>query len=217
MYDMLDFLLFKDRASKNLGAYDVFQAQDGSGFGKRYRLKTPAGDTWDISLFDEKFIYDWITEVGFGTPRDYKKFIQNHKDGNDPLLKDGVKMFDRFIAEDINQLRYFTPKSQTVFRIFKNCQWDGVKHDVGDILHTLSGPFYIDHGEDVGKVLTMKHRYFWNGANGKYQFCEENDYGLGMGWIRWMLINMVTGKISNESLHNKIFNGGSPAVNFPCF
>jgi hypothetical protein len=46
---------------------------------KYYWLKSSTGDTWDINLYDSTYIYQWITETGYGTPRNYKRYSPDTK------------------------------------------------------------------------------------------------------------------------------------------
>jgi hypothetical protein len=41
---------------------------------KVYYVKNPQGYPWDINLYDSKYIYQWITEVTWTDPYQYKKF-----------------------------------------------------------------------------------------------------------------------------------------------
>lgn len=47
---------------------------------KVYYVKNPQGYPWDINLYDSKYIYQWITEVTWTDPYQYKKF--NNGTGN---------------------------------------------------------------------------------------------------------------------------------------
>jgi hypothetical protein len=222
MLDMLRFLTFSQNATKHLepAAYDLIKPIDpASGYGKRIRIKSIAtdgpgkgkGDTWDISLYDESFVYDWITELAFHTPRDYKKFIGNHSGNKNP---DGVTMYSRFVSESMNHSVIKTPSVKSTYRTFKDCkQVDEQK--LGDITHILDGPFLIDHAGDVGLVQTMIHSYFWGIT------CEQNFLALDFGLVRWILKhqNSNTGLYDfvKQSVHNNVNTGGSPDYYFPCF
>ena len=41
---------------------------------KIYYVKNPQGYPWDINLYDDNYIYQWITEVSWTDPYEYKKF-----------------------------------------------------------------------------------------------------------------------------------------------
>lgn len=204
------------------GSYDSIDQA-----GKWYRVKNKQGWPWDIKLYDDHFVYDWITEQNWTSPRDYKKFVGNHPDATGKP-SDGVKMFPRFVTlagavspswvpPVISQI--VTPSAQTTFRIFTNCKWDNVTHNLGDIEHTLLGPVGFDHGGNVGYVPTLVHQYKWNGKAGVYGVMEENLYALNFGWVRWTLYNAQAGtwQQANQSIHNQLVPTAPASIQFPCF
>ena len=45
--------------------------------GKFYWTKGGAGTPWDIQLYDNKYVYLWITELNWNNPNTFKKFANN--------------------------------------------------------------------------------------------------------------------------------------------
>jgi hypothetical protein len=52
--------------------------------GKFYWVKGALGYPWDIQLYDNNYIYLWITELSYSVPQSYKKFTNNT---NLPLVR----------------------------------------------------------------------------------------------------------------------------------
>jgi hypothetical protein len=223
MLDMLDFLLLSSRTTNHLDSYDVLKDIDPkTGYGQRIRIKALGpdgkGDTWDISLYDQHWVYDFITELAYHTPRDYKKFVKNHRNLATGKIEDGIVMYPRFVNADHNYSEIATPKDYTLYRKYVNCKQVS-EQSLGNVNHILAGPFLIDHGKDVGLQPTMIQQYFWT-DNGS-PVCEENYLVYKFGWCRWMLKkqNPTTGiyEMVKQSLHNTLHAGGSPGYVFPCF
>ena len=237
--DVLNYLCMADKAvalpfnreQNNVGAWDVVNiAPDPNGYGHWDRIKSPTGYPWDRKMFDENWVYDWITEFsGPGAPapdpHTYKKFVMNHSTDGKHFV-DGLKMFPRYIDSAVNNIPpTFTPKAQTTYRVYSNCKWDGVTHDLGDVMQTLEGPFMIDHGGTIGVQLTLIHKYFYNGTNGVYKTVEENLYALNYGWLRWSCQQLSANgcyeicnpQSGNLTVHNNVVAGAPPKLNFPCF
>jgi len=78
MYDMLDWMTLDSslRSSYHMEGtsnplYTVMQS------GKFYWVKAGLGYPWDIQLYDNNYIYLWITELSWVVPQSYKKFTNN--------------------------------------------------------------------------------------------------------------------------------------------
>jgi hypothetical protein len=56
---------------------------------KFYYTKGQAGYPWDINLFDNNYIYLWITEYNWNDPHTYKKFTYNTNMPIAPRLREG--------------------------------------------------------------------------------------------------------------------------------
>ncbi len=77
-YDMLDWMTLDSslRSTYHLEGtsnplYTVMQP------GKFYWVKGGGGYPWDIQLYDNNYIYLWITELSWTVPQSYKKFTNN--------------------------------------------------------------------------------------------------------------------------------------------
>jgi len=226
--DVLDFMQLATRTTQNVGAWDVRTPIDPkTGYGQIKRLKALGkdgrADTWDLNLYDDSFVYSWITELAYHTPRDYKKFVGNHLNPKTNKYEDGIIMFPRWVDPIKNNFEYVTDKAHSTYLFFKNCRTDSKVHDLGIVGHVLQGPFDIDLGGNMGRAMVMVHQYFWmdNGVPA----CEENWYAKDKGWVRWCLKHQDPSTslynavhLNNKVvLHNNVLSGGAPEVNFPCF
>jgi hypothetical protein len=200
-------------------ASDIITAVDDSGYGQWKHIKNPQGWPWDLKLYDQNFVYDWITEGADGWsadpdigPKSYKKFIQNHGDG-----EDGLPMFPRYIDSVSNHFVIKIPPELTKYATFSNCKQVGEPVSLGAITQVLNGPFQINHGGDVGTVATLIHQYFW--TDGDTPVLEENYYALDFGWVAWKLQRKTGGfyQITNETIETLVFSVDEVKVVFPCF
>lgn len=223
-----------NREANSVGAWDVLTPADANGFSHWNRIKSKdaagLGYPWDLKIYDENYVYDWITEFGgAGAPppssRSFKQFVNNHLSPDGKTYVNGLPMFPRYIDSAQNFIQTLTPKAHSTYRMYTNCIWDNVIHDLGDVLQTLSGPFMIDHGGSIGLQPTLVHEYMYNGSNGVYKSKEENYFALNYGWVRWVCLALDSNGIfrictpvsSNLTVHNTIYSGAPPAVDFPCF
>lgn len=236
--DVLDYLVMADQSKKlpfsrqthGLAGYnDILTPIDlASGYGQWKRLKSPAGFPWDLKLYDQYGVYDWVTEKSWDAgSRSYKKFVLNHRN---QLLAyaDGLKMCQRYFTTPFIDSSVYTAKSRTTYKIVTDCVWDGKPNDLGDVSQNFFGPFLIDHGGDVGRQPTLIQHYCWDGVLGAYGMVEENYYALNYGWIRWTetKFNPATGLYEitknatggpNITITNTLVKRAPSAVDFPCF
>jgi hypothetical protein len=202
-------------------AWDVVDfALDVEGYFKRYKIKTVKGWPWDISRINQKVVLDWVTELNWTNPKDYKKNIANFRDPDSGKMTDGKAMFPRFIRGDYNYYSMPTPASQTEYHMFTNCVWDNVKHFLGDNLQILFGPIMYDHGGTIGSQPTLVHQFLWGGTAPTFTTKEENLYAYHYGWTRWTLnsLDAVSGmfKVTKVSRRDTLLAQPPPAVQFPC-
>lgn len=235
--DILDYLAMADQ-SKGLpfsrqthglnNANDIITPIDSSGYGQWKHIKSPSGFPWDLKLYDEFGVYDWVTEKTWAEgPRCYKKFVQNRIDRNQKIA-DGLQMCDRFYQNGIINSGYLTPHLQSTYRIYTDCKWDNKPNNLSDVNQAFFGPVMLDHGGDVGLQSSLIQQYEWNGHSAVYGMIEENWYALNYGWTRWVekKLNPATGVYEitknakgglNMSISNKLVKRSPSVVNFPCF
>lgn len=245
--DVLDFIALADK-SKGLpfsrqthslgGNFDIVTPIDpASGYGQWRHVKgfniTVAGKQtnwggfpWDIKLYDENYIYDWVTEDTWEAgPHAFKKFVANHPIGGPTGKKfaDGMIQFPRYVDSENAGFDIPIPPSQTSYATFMNCKQVGAAESLGLVRQRFRGPFLLDHGGDVGPMPTLIQQYYWvNSKNGvSTPTLEENYYALHYGWVSWKLqaMDSSTGlyKFLQTTLNNKLAEVKAVPFNFPCF
>ncbi len=186
---------------------------------KYYWMKTPQGDTWDINLYDANRIYLWITESGYGTPRNFKKA---HLNTNVPFM-------DRCATPGFPG-NPITVANNTYDNVI-NCSTQSGLIDVGKSVMELWGPYTAGHpgleatrtriGGDVPDNTTVYVvSYRWSCDNNysncatKEEFTLAQAYGL-VRWNAWKwtgLSYIPDGESTFNLLRTGVVN-----PNFPCF
>lgn len=238
--DVLRFLTLPDQACQAIparqthllgSAGDIITTIDASGYGQWKHIKNQQGWPWDLKLYDEQYVYDWITEGPWGWssdpkigPKSFKKFIGNHipaagarPAGMKPA--DGLPMFPRYVDTVDTKSDMSFGADQTHYATFENCMQVGLPASLGAVRHVLRGPFALFHGGDVGMQPTLIHQYYWSDSG--QAMLEENYYALNWGWVRWSLqkLDSQTGlyKFVKETLDKNYFRVPEVKVVFSCF
>jgi hypothetical protein len=221
MLDVLHFLAPAQWQTQSLGGeYDIITPVDPAvGVGQWKHVKNPQGWPWDIHLYDNRYIYDFVTEVSWEAgPRAYKKFIQNHTGPTIGILKDGLIMFPRYVQSNSNLFDLDIEPELTQYATFKDCTQVGPAQSLGLVHQRLRGPFQIDSGGDVGSQPTLIHQYYW--SNNGVPTLEENHFALNYGWTQWNLLELdsSTGlyRLKQSTTRNTLAPA-VPTINFPCF
>lgn len=150
-YDMLDWMTLNQRlrASHHLyGAnHPLFTVVWPD---KIWFIKDSPGSPWDIALYDDEYIYDWITGADlldplspcytpdpWHDPRSFKKFSW---DTNHPIVP-------RYAVAGFPGTRVLVTDSR--YQTYRDCQWCR-SQDLGKVFHELWGPYTIDLGGNLG-------------------------------------------------------------------
>jgi hypothetical protein len=165
--------------------------------------KTPHGFPWDLKSYDQKFIYDWATELDWTNPKDFK------------MQSAPVPMCPRFW--DGNPTTYQFSQHMP-YNEYRNCV-KGTAGDVGPAYFTIQPSFPMDFGGDVGVTNTILLTYYW----GDRKHREQLFLTLTAGWVRWShaVLTQLPGSaysdyvIDSSVIHNKIVLG-QVAPQFPC-
>lgn len=211
------------RETHNNGAFDaVWPIDPKSGFGKIIRIKDPTGNTLDVMLYDEENVYDHRTELVWGDPRSYKKYVGNLTNSAGKVV-DGIPRCPRYIKNGLPAV--LAPTNSNYLKI-TNCKSDGKTYNVNEVRNILSGPYLFDHGGDLKTQSTYVITYQWGGKAGVYNDEEIYWYVPDFGLARWThsVLDKVTGQYvlgvkngkQEVSIHNKILIGAPPTPNFPC-
>ena len=213
MYDMLDWMTLDSdlRSTYHLEGtsnpiYTVVES------GKFYWVKGGLGYPWDIQLYDNKYIYLWITELSFTVPQSYKKFTDNT---NLPLVPR---------CATAGMPGSTIKVSNTNYDLHTNCSNTcsvtlGLQNSINQVL----GPYSFTFGGDLPsnlKTLVISYRYDCNSSytvcNNKEEYYVAQRYGL----VQWVDYVWIPATRSYAQLQKTIFNKlvvGVVTPYFPCF
>lgn len=180
---------------------------------KIYYLKEPTGSTWDINLIDSSYIYGWITENVWFTPRDYKKSTFNTN----------MPMTPRVARAGYPGEQIFIPRNQTSYTRYIDCVPNGGPSYLGNVIQQIWGPYEnVYLGGNMGTVTVVKLSYFQDCSGTKTDTCagaEVNWYAQHYGWVRWGLYSNNGGgslTLVHDYRASDVVPGAYP-INFPCF
>lgn len=159
-------------------------------------IKTANGFPMDQNAYDNNFIYDTTTELGWNDPHDY--------------VKNGWPMIPRN-WDDAHQglvVNNAVAKPQH----FQGCQ-PQPPGDVSPTTYYLYGPAEFDFGGNIGLLPCIQYHYFWSKLNQeKWYLCREHGRVL---WEYWVNVAGVWVK-KQFSNHNNVVSGGAMKPVFPC-
>lgn len=145
--------------------------------------KSQQGWPWDIKSYDSNWIYDWITEMDWTSPSDYK--------ANSPLMA----MVPRYWNGD-NKWSHSDGSIPVGF--FQNCV--KVKSGANTVSFSMTGPFSYDFGGNVGTLMTIRVNYQWSPTDLEQLYLTQEH-----GWVLWKYYH--GGVLKQFSLHNHVVQG----------
>jgi hypothetical protein len=164
--------------------------------------KTPKGFPWDLKEYDNDFIYDSGTELGWDNPRDFK------------MQDIPIKMCPRFWDGDPTSYQF---SQHVAYHEYRNCI-KTVPGDVGPAYFTLQFIPYMDYKGDIGSQPTILLTYFW----GDTKHREQLFLTFNFGWVKWthsvrnnLSPNVIEYVKDSEVIHNKLVIGSVP-YKFDC-
>jgi len=206
---MLDWLTLDSdlRASKHMtGTHDMYTVVWPD---KYYWIKTPAGDTWDINLYDGSYIYWWITELQWNTPNDYKKATHNTNFVAAPRCARTGYPGTAITDADSSYNRYLNCVQQPTQNLNK------VVFEVwGPYTETLGGSLPANL-----QVLVLAYRW---GCDNNYNNCgTKENYTIAQryGLVKYDASNLQpdgTYKVFSTATFNQLVDGTVQPY-FPCF
>ncbi len=208
-YDMLDWMTLD---SDLRGTYHVTGTANplytNMLDGKFYWTKGGNGSPWDIQLYDNNFIYLWITEYNWSNAHTFKKFAQNT---NLPLVPRCAKAgFPGSVIHVPN----------TSYQTYSDC----THYKTQNLLKSINqvwGPYWVNLGGGLPsslKVLVASYRY---NCNSNYANCgDKEEYYLAQkfGLVQWVHYRLISGtyKLQQRTIFNKLAVG-TTNPSFPCF
>jgi hypothetical protein len=211
MYDMLDWMTLDSdlRSSYHMEGtsnpiYTVLES------GKFYWIKGGLGYPWDIQLYDNKYIYLWITELSWTVPESYKKFTNNT---NLPLVPR---------CATAGMPGSTIKVANTNYDLHTNCSNScSVTLGLQNAINQVRGPYYYTYGGSLPsnlKTLVISYRY---NCDSNYVTCTDKEeyyltqrYGL-VQWIHYVFVNGSYGQLQKTVLNKLV--AGVVTPDFPCF
>ena len=208
-YDMLDWMTLD---SNLRGSYHMTGNANplytNMGPGKFYWTKGANGTPWDIQLYDNNYIYLWITELNWNNPKTFKIFANNT---NMPLVPRCAKAgFPGSVIHVPN----------TSYQTYSDCT-HYITQTLKQGLNQVWGPYSISLGGALPsnlKVLVASYRY---NCDSNYANCgDKEEYYLAQkyGLVQWVHYSLVSGvyQMQQKTVFNKL-SSGATTPNFPCF
>lgn len=175
---------------------------------KVWYLKDSSGTTWDINLYDQNYIYGWITELNWGNPYDFKKATHNT---NFPMApRCAVTGYPGSAL----------PISNTEYDTHIGCGLQS-RQNLGKAINEVWGPFEATLWGDLPAnlpVIVVSYRYgcdnsYWN-CTSKEEFVYAQRYGL----VRWALYALVNNSYQQTGISTfNTLEGGAISPVFPYF
>jgi len=208
-YDMLDWMTLD---SNLRGSYHMTGNANplytNLGPGKFYWTKGANGTPWDIQLYDNNYVYLWITELNWNNPKTFKKFANNT---NMPLVPRCAKAgFPGSVIHVPN----------TSYQTYSDCT-HYITQTLKQGLNQIWGPYSISLGGALPsnlKVLVASYRY---NCDSNYANCgDKEEYYLAQkyGLVQWVHYSLVSGvyQMQQKTVFNQLASGAT-TPSFPCF
>ena len=208
-YDMLDWMTLD---SNLRGKYHMKGSANplytSIGSGKFYWTKGGYGTPWDIQLYDNKYIYLWITELNWNNPQTFKKFANNT---NMPLVPRCAKAgFPGSVV--------YVPN--TSYQTYSDCS-HYITQNLKKGINQVWGPYYMSLGGSLPsnlKTLVASYRYNCDIHYGNCADKEEYYMAQKYGLVQWVHYSLSGGQyqMKQKTVFNQLVSG-STTPTFPCF
>lgn len=176
-------------------------------------VKSASGFPWDIDPYDDNFIYQWITEVSWTDPTQYKAFATSTTMPWMPRCID--------IPAAPGKIASITVPNPAYNIYGKGCVQQSTQY-LGNTINEIWGPYDSVVGQFPvsGPYLELSYRYSCDQNYDNCKFKEAFDYQQDFGLGRWTyyVYDSSTGKYnqSSQSLFNNLVASPRPLVYFPC-
>ena len=180
VYDMLQWMTMRSdlaEAHHMTGtANPLFSHRESDRF---FWTKTAQGYPWDIQLYDDRYIYLWVTELNWKDTRSYKVFHSSTK-GN----------FNMPLAPRFARSGYpgsTITVSDSTYQIHSDCN-QFVTKNLGHVVNEVWGPYKESLGGDLPKTVTtivISYRYTCDAKYANCQNKEEYHFARPYGLVKW--------------------------------
>jgi hypothetical protein len=207
-YDMLDWMTMDSDLRGNMhmtGSANPLYTDVLSG--KFYWTKGQQGTPWDIQLYDNNFIYLWITEYDWNNPTSYKIFPAQKMPLTARCAHAG------FPGSSITV-------SDTTYQTFDNCSKFHA-HDLRTAVNEVWGPYNTSFGgalPDNLPTLVVSYRYNCDQSYGNCWDKEEYYLTQRYGLAQWIHYTLQGGNY--QQVQKSVFNSlawGTTSPSFQCF
>jgi hypothetical protein len=198
------------------------------------------GYPWDINLYDQNFVYLWVTEQTWSEPWAYKKFNSGSNDYSMQLTRRCVLPGDGDTSLIIVPPPSVNPSHNTQYTTqptkptnsSADCTAASSTSDLKYARMEVQAPqssflFHDDVHGTQGNITVVPVYYDYacltgNGTNGDCKYREIFTYNNTYGWIRWDYYKWDATKgmwsWQKTSLHDHLKpDDGHRGVYFPCF
>ncbi len=206
-YDMLKWMSPQMPSSTFNGHYNVLYPTSGT----FYWIKSPNGFPWDVDTFDDKYVYQWITEYDWNDPTTYKIFQKPL-----PWMPRCVD-----IPQAPGKLTTITlaPEDST-YDLHTSCSSFTTKQ-LSYVVNELWGPSNMSFGGTPAKpTLTLVYRYACDKDYSKCTYKEEFYLQEDMGLVQWKYYALDSNGAyaqQNMSVHATTLVPGTVEPVHPCW
>ena len=143
--------------------------------------KTGQGFPWDIQLYDNHYIYLWVTELDWQNPNTYKVF-------HDPVLGDyNLPLVPRFAQAGFPGSKITISPSNSTYETHTGCN-TFTSQKLGGVVNTVWGPYQESLGGDLPdnlETLVISYQYSCDSNLGNCKNKEEYHVAKPYGLVKW--------------------------------
>jgi hypothetical protein len=143
--------------------------------------KTGQGYPWDIQLYDNNYIYLWVTELNWQNPSTYKVF-------HDPLLGDyNLPLVPRFAQGGFPGSKVTVAASSSTYETHSDCN-TFITQKLGGVVNTVWGPYSENLGGDLPdnlQTLVISYQYSCDSSLQNCKNKEEFHVAKPYGLVKW--------------------------------
>ena len=143
--------------------------------------KTGQGFPWDIQLYDDKYIYLWVTELDWQNPNTFKVF-------RDPVLGNyNLPLVPRQAQAGFPGSKISIPPSQTTYETHTDCN-TFTSQKLGGVVNSVWGPYNESLGGDLPdnlQTLVISYQYSCNSSLQNCKNKEEFHVAQPYGLVKW--------------------------------